>query len=113
MHRRASSWYGSTSASVGQASRHNRQFPQRSGGGGSPGARLGARSSVVRIAPRNSHEPSASLIRQVLFASQPSPAYFAATRSTTGPVSTYARASNGASENAARIAANSASSFSP
>src|SRR4029077_14640997 len=75
-------------ACVGQASRHSRQFPQRSGAVRSPGSSVGSSASVVTMTPRKSHDPTCSLMRQVFLASQPSPAYFAATRSTTGPVST-------------------------
>ena len=52
-----------------------------------------APSDAREIERRHDHaekkpRPNSSLMRQVFFASQPSPAYFAATRSTIGPVST-------------------------
>src|SRR5271157_4405627 len=98
MQRRASSTYGSTSAPVGQASRHCRQFPQRSAGGASAGASDGAK-------------PSDSFSNSVFLPSQPSPAYLAKIRSATGPVSAYARVANG-SGNLSRREAASALSFS-
>src|SRR6266436_148690 len=88
MQRRASSTYGSTRALVGHASMHRLQFPHKSAAGVSAAPNDGVRSSVVTITPRNNHDPRSSLMRQVFFASHPSPAYFAATRSTIGPVST-------------------------
>src|ERR1035438_6057334 len=87
MHRRASSTYGSTSAPVGQASRPLRQLPPKSLGGASPLASDGANCNEVRITPRNSHEPNSLFSSSVFLPSQPSPAYFASTRSDTGPVS--------------------------
>ena len=45
------------------------QVPQRSGGGAS-----GCNSSVVMSSPRKNHDPSGSLIRQVLRPIHPSPA---------------------------------------
>src|SRR5712692_10808964 len=89
IHRLASRTYGSTIAAVGQASMHRRQFPHKSGGGASPGASEGANSSEVMITPRKNIEPISSLIRQVFFPCQPSPACRATTRSRIGPVSTY------------------------
>src|SRR5260370_22390151 len=87
MQRLASSTYGSTIACVGHASRQRRQVPQRSGGGGSTGPRVGAKGRLVNNTPRKSQEPNDWLISNVFFASHPSPAYFAAARSCTGPVS--------------------------
>ena len=52
MQRRASRRYGAGKAPVGQMSRQARQVPQWSSSG-----RSGGSSSVVKIAPRNSHEP--------------------------------------------------------
>src|SRR5580700_1429171 len=95
MHRRASSRYGATKASVGHASRHRRQLPHKSGGGLSVGPSDGAKSREVRITPRNSHDPYSLFKSSVFLPSHPSPACLAKTRSATGPVSAYARAAKG------------------
>src|SRR6187402_2734109 len=86
MHLRLSSTYGSRMALVGHASMHLVQDPQRSGAGESV-----SRTKSVRMQPRNSHDPAFSLMMQVFFPNHPIPAYFAKTRSFTGPVSTYVR----------------------
>src|SRR6266576_2818875 len=83
MHLFESSWYGPRKAFVGQASRQRVHVPQRSGDG-----RSGVSSNDVRITPRNSHDPIFWFRMQVFLPIQPTPAYFAYTRSTKGPVST-------------------------
>src|ERR1700686_1238093 len=83
MHLLESSWYGARIASVGQASMQRVQVPHRSGAGMS-----GASSRDVRITPKKNHEPLFLLMMQVFLPIQPTPAYFAKTRSTIGPVST-------------------------
>src|SRR6516165_5384989 len=87
IHRRASSTYGSTSASVGHASRHCRQFPHKSGGGVSAGPSDEGNSKEVKTTPRNNHEPRDPFSNKVFFPSHPSPARAAKMRSATGPVS--------------------------
>src|SRR5580700_11267784 len=79
----------STNASVGHASMHREQVPQRSGGGTS-----GAISSDVMSSPRKNQDPSGSLIRHVFFPIHPSPASRAKVRSSTGAVSTQILYSN-------------------
>lgn len=46
----------------------------------------GCRSRVASMAPKKNQEPFSSLSKSVFFPSQPRPAYFARTRSATGPV---------------------------
>ncbi len=83
MQRRASSRYGAGKAAVGQMSRQARQEPQLSSTGASAG-----RSSVVKIAPRNSHEPNWRETRFVCLPCQPRPALAASGFSITAAVST-------------------------
>src|SRR6266478_8702768 len=110
IHFLASITYGSTKACVGHASRHRRQLPHKSGGGSSFSPSDGSKSSVVSRTPRKKKEPSIWLSSRVFFPSHPKPAYFASTRSWTGPVSTYVRASNGPVKRSRRDSL-SASSF--
>src|SRR5229473_4899101 len=102
MHFLASITYGSTKACVGHASRQRRQLPHKSGGGSSLAPSDGSNSSVVSTTPRKKKEPSIWLSNSVFFPSHPKPAYFASTRSWTGPVSTQARASNGPAKRSRR-----------
>ena len=92
MQRVASTVPGATMAPVGHADRHAVHSPHWSKPGSS-----GSSGRLVMRHPRNSHEPSSGLITQLFLPIQPMPACCAYTRSWIGPVSTYARASNGAS----------------
>ena len=83
MQRRASSRYGAGKAAVGQMSRHERQLPQWSGSAASGGS-----STVVRIAPRKSHEPKSRETRLVCLPCQPTPAAAASGFSINAAVST-------------------------
>src|SRR3954462_3255302 len=83
MQRRASSLYGAGKADVGQMSRQARHEPQLS----APALSRG-RSSVVKIAPRNSHEPNSRETRLVCLPCQPNPAASAIGFSITAAVST-------------------------
>ena len=83
MQRRASSWYGAGNAAVGQTSRQAWQLPQWSASASSVGS-----SSVVKIEPRNSHEPNSRETRLVCLPCQPSPALAASGFSITAAVST-------------------------
>ena len=83
MQRRASSRYGAGNAAVGQMSRQAWQVPQESGSASSAGS-----SSVVKIAPRNSHEPNSRDTRLVCLPCQPRPAAAASGFSITAAVST-------------------------
>jgi hypothetical protein len=83
MQRRASSRYGAGNAAVGQTSRQARQLPQWSLSGAS-----GGRSSVVKIAPRNSQDPNWRETRLVCLPCHPSPAAPASGFSMTAAVST-------------------------
>ena len=83
MQRRASSRYGTGNAAVGQTSRQAWQVPQESGSDWSGGS-----SSVVKIAPRNSHEPNSRETRLVCLPCQPMPAAAASGFSITAAVST-------------------------
>ena len=60
----------------------------------------GSSGRLQMISPRKSHDPSSGLITHVFLPIQPMPAYCAYTRSCTGPVSTYARASNACGDSA-------------
>ncbi len=72
MQRLESSTRGSTSAPVGQASRHSVHVPHWSSAGAST-----ASGRVQTISDRNSHEPSSALMRQLFLPIQPRPAYCA------------------------------------
>ena len=70
-------------AAVGQTSRQRRQLPQWSSSGASGGS-----SAVVKMAPRNSHEPCSRDTSMVFLPCQPRPAAAASGFSITGAVST-------------------------
>src|SRR3989338_11081377 len=93
MQRVAASWGGATIAWVGHASRHRVHVPHWSSDGPS---KVSDRLQI--ISARKIHDPSSGLMTHVFFPIQPRPAYCAQTRSCTGPVSTYASASNGSGE---------------
>ena len=82
-----------SSAPVGQASTQAVHDPQRSASNGASYAS----STSSRIVPRNQYEPRPGCTSIVLRACHPSPARAASSRSSTAPVSTYARPETGTS----------------
>src|SRR5574337_1844190 len=83
--RRASSRYGPTKASVGQALRHRSHDPHRFLIGWSAGS-----SRLRNSSPRKKYEPCFGEMRSVFLPIHPIPAKLANPFSNTGPVSTYA-----------------------
>ncbi len=90
MQRRASSTCAPTNAPVGHASRHARQVPQ-------PGA-IGSSGAMLEIDQELAEQdvlPAPGAMSIVFFAMKPTPARAAASRSSSGAVSTHARESTG------------------
>ncbi len=96
-----------SSAPVGHASTHALHVPQRSSSNGASGSSSTSTSNV----PMKKYEPRRGWMSIVLRPNQPSPARRASSRSSTGPVSTYARAAGSSLPTSASSHRNSERSF--
>lgn len=96
-----------SNAPVGHASTHALHVPQRSSSNGASGSSSTSTSSV----PMKKYDPRRGWISIVLRPNQPSPARRASSRSSTGPVSTYARAAGSLRPSSSSSHRSSESSF--